>query len=348
MIAMHIEDWTPYCFIIRDLLYDGSWETMKKDAEGNTFLEPLIQQAQDLEKLAGESLPGSLFLPTGAVEIAHFFSHHQWEMSRLVLSKMDGLYELASAALEEENYEEARALAELLEGIKQENAYSEEIYGSLAVLKGDYAQGIQHLEKAIRLDPRFVPALSSLSLAYFNTQKYEKAIETSQHILENRPEDLLAYITIVDSYINLGLADQALETLRRMNQAIPSNVTGKIQLYRMLREHRRDAEADAVRKDILTIYPSQPHELEIFVTLLFETGNFEKAELEINDYLARNPHHTYLKILLIVPLIKKGFIQEARRIVEEFKEQKVWYYFGKKETLGSFMSESEQKGCGLL
>ncbi|HOX65990.1 MAG TPA: hypothetical protein PLB79_09245, partial [Thermotogota bacterium] len=60
---MHIEDWTPYCFIIRDLLYDGSWETMKKDAEGNTFLEPLIQQAQDLEKLAGESLPGSLFLP---------------------------------------------------------------------------------------------------------------------------------------------------------------------------------------------------------------------------------------------------------------------------------------------
>ena len=348
MIAVHLEDWTPYCFIIRDLLYEGSWEAMEKDAEQSSAAISLIQQAKGFEKQAGEPLSGSLFLPTGALEIAAFFSECRWEMTGLDRSKMDGLYDLASAALEEEDHEEARALAELLEEMKRENAFSEEIFGSLAVLKGDYTAGTRHLEKAVQLDPRFIPALSSLSLAYFNTHRYNNAIEICNRILESRSDDLLAFITIVDSYINLNQPEAALITLERLNQALPGNITGKIQLYRMLREHRRDAEADAIRKELLAIQPSQPNELEIFVTLLFEIGDFEKAEGEIKDYLTRNPHHTYLKILLIVPLIKKGFIQEARRIVEEFKEQKVWYYYGKKETLGSFMSESEQKGCGLL
>jgi len=348
MIAVHLEDWTPYCFIIRDLLYEGSWEAMEKDAEQSSAAVSLIQQAKGFEKQAGEPLSGSLFLPTGALEIAAFFAECQWDLTRLSQSKRDGLYELASAALEEEDHEEARALAELLEEMMRENAFSEEIYGSLAVLRGDYTAGILHLEKAIQLDSRFIPALSSLSLAYFNTRRYENAIDVCNRILESQSDDLLAYLTIVDSYINLNQSEQALTTLGRMNQAIPGNITGKIQLYRMLREHQRDAEADAIRKDLLAIQPSQPNELEIFVTLLFETGDFEKAEWEIKDYLTRNPHHTYLKILLIVPLIKKGYMQEAQRLVEEFKEQKVWYYYGKKETLGSFMSESEQKGCGLL
>ena len=35
---MHLEDWTPYCFIIRDLLYEGSWEAMEKDADVKPFL----------------------------------------------------------------------------------------------------------------------------------------------------------------------------------------------------------------------------------------------------------------------------------------------------------------------
>jgi len=344
---VHLEDWTPYCFIIRDLLYDGSWETMEKDAHRSLAAVSLIQRAKDFEKQAGESLSGSLFLPTGALEIAAFFTACQWEMTELNQSKMDGLYELASAALEEEEHEEARALAELLEEMKQENAFSEEIYGSLAVLRGDYTAGILHLERAIQLDPRFIPALSSLSLAYFNTRRYDNAIDICNRILQSQSGDLLAYLTIVDSYINLNQSEQALATLQRMNQAIPGNITGKIQLYRMLREQKHDVEADGIRSELLAMRPSQPNELEIFVTLMFETGDYEKAEWEIKEYLTQNPHHTYLKILLIVPLIKKGYIQEARRLVEEFKEQKVWYYYGKKETLGSFMSESEQKGCGL-
>jgi tetratricopeptide (TPR) repeat protein len=348
MIEMHFEDWAPYCFVIRDLLYEGNWTEMEKDAKQSDRLMLLIENAKKYETQIGAIIHGNLFLPTSVTELRSFFENCDVKLQNLTHMKLEGLYEMASVMIDGEEYEEANAVSALISEICGDNAFSEEITGSSFVLKGDYESGIPHLEKSVELDENFIPAFSSLSLSYYNTCRYDKAIKTCEKILQRHQEDLMAYITIVDSYIKMGQSSRAIGTLEKMNEAIPDNITGKIQLYRLLRETHRDEEANKIRTELLAISPSQPNELEILSLLLFETGQYFRAEQEIMRYLQNNPHHTYLKILFVIPYVKKGEFEKAKEIIDEFKKEKIWYFYGKQDLINSFLSESEKKGCGLL
>lgn len=157
----------------------------------------------------------------------------------------------------------------------------------------------------------------------------------------------MAYITIVDSYLNLSNVEDAIATLKELNEDFPDTITGKAQLYHLLMEQQREAEGSLLREELLKIKPVSSTELEILVRVLFELAEFDRAEREIQHYLEINPHHNCLKILLTIPYIKKGKEEIAQQILEEFKTQKVWYYYGKKEFLEKFLTQTEKERCGF-
>jgi hypothetical protein len=45
--------------------------------------------------------------------------------------------------------------------------------------------------------------------------------------------------------------------------------------------------------------------------------------------------------------MKKGQCDEAKRLLKEFENEQVWYFYGKKELFDEYLTEEERKQCGI-
>jgi hypothetical protein len=63
--------------------------------------------------------------------------------------------------------------------------------------------------------------------------------------------------------------------------------------------------------------------------------------------LEENPSAIDLKVLLIVPYMKLGEFEKARKLFEDIKQNDFWYAYSKKEIFDQFLTEREKELCGI-
>jgi len=342
-----LDIWTPYFFIIRDLFFDGRWDAFMCIVNDNRLMEEQIETCKKIEGLYPD-IKAELFYPTTPLEIRDFLNQYRIKPSDMKdLCSLDVLYDIANEALLDEDYDLTLDYAELILAIDDESAYAYDLKGTVLYDQGQTKKSIDYLEKAVELDNTLVEALSTLGQAYFNSHEYEKASDIWKRMIENNPDDVLAYFTLVDAFIHQKNYHAAIDAMKGFVQRFPKHLMGKINLVSLLQMVGEREQAEKYEKEIENTHPLNPTEMEIWARINLKKEKYEVVEKGIKEFMSKHGGPDFLKLWLVVPYIKNGKKEDAKQIVEEFKDSNMLFNYGKHEIFDPFLEESEIWECEL-
>jgi tetratricopeptide (TPR) repeat protein len=117
-------------------------------------------------------------------------------------------------AIQEEFKKEIARLQQLLKD-DPENVGLHFQLGNLYFRKGDQIQAMQQYNKAIQLDPKFVPALNNMALLTAANEEYYKALTIFFDVLKYTPDDAETHYNIACMYARLKRVDESIEWLQK-------------------------------------------------------------------------------------------------------------------------------------
>ncbi len=335
----------PFFFLIRDLLYEGTWEVFAADVNDKMHLER-IHKLQEIEDKTGK-ISGSLFLPISTSEIKSYFEELNLNPQKLKNATPEGFYELAQDEAESEEIDEALNLMDFVIETWPSYAKAYELKGTFLIEKGAQEEGIALLKKAIEIDPALAEAYSELGQAYYNLEDYDSAIEYWKKELEYTPYDKFAYFMIANAYRKQGKIGSAIEILRKFVSEDKKSILARYELMDLYNQAEEYELAKEYENQILKMTPYYPGDIEPWAKVLFKNERYDDVIRVVEDHIQKYPIDAHFKILLVVPYAKTGRYSEAREILNEFKDQRDWYYYGKKELFETNLSKEELDLCGI-
>ncbi|ONN28042.1 hypothetical protein XJ44_00400 [Thermosipho affectus] len=338
-----LTDETPFFIMLRDLFYGGDWYNMKKD-----FTE-FVNEIEDLEfiekniTILGEAFYGPIIWS----EIIAFLNKRNIHPDKFEHGTVDGLYELAIEYADKDLLGDAKNILEFALKIDKNFAPAYEFLGTILIEQGNFDEGIKFLNRAIEVDPWLVQAYSTLGEVYYNKGEYDKAIGYWLKEIEYSPNDIFTYFMIADAYTRSKNYEKAIEILNRLIEIDNDNVIAMYELSQIYREIGKEKEAEIVEQEILNSKPSDPNGMEIWAKIKMKYGKYEEIVKAIEPMIDESIESLHLKALLIVPYIKLGKTEKARKFYEELKQNDFWYLFGKKEIFDKYLTNKEKQLCGI-
>ncbi|APT71458.1 hypothetical protein BG95_00405 [Thermosipho sp. 1063] len=338
-----LTDETPFFIMLRDLFYGGDWYNMKKD-----FTE-FVNEIEDLEfiekniTILGEAFYGPIIWS----EIIAFLNKRNIHPDKFEHGTVDGLYELAIEYADKDLLGDAKNILEFALKIDKNFAPAYEFLGTILIEHGNFDEGIKFLNRAIEVDPWLVQAYSTLGEVYYNKGEYDKAIGYWLKEIEYSPNDIFTYFMIADAYTRSKNYEKAIEILNRLIEIDNDNVIAMYELSQIYREIGKEKEAEIVEQEILNSKPSDPNGMEIWAKIKMKYGKYEEIVKAIEPMIDESIESLHLKALLIVPYIKLGKTEKARKFYEELKQNDFWYLFGKKEIFDKYLTNKEKQLCGI-
>ena len=142
--------------------------------------------------------------------------------------------------------------------------------------KANLVQEIAQLEEALKRDPENLQALVSLGNAYFDTNQYNKAIETYQKALKIDPKNADVRTDMGIMYRSIKDYDAAVREFRQAAKDNPAHVNSRFNLAIVLQNDKKDIPAAVVAwEDFLRVAPTD------------ERAGMAKAQLEQLKSLAK-------------------------------------------------------------
>ncbi|MBT1248319.1 MULTISPECIES: tetratricopeptide repeat protein [unclassified Thermosipho (in: thermotogales)] len=338
-----LTDETPFFIMLRDLFYGGDWYNMKKD-----FTE-FVNEIEDLEfiekniTILGEAFYGPIIWS----EIIAFLNKKNIHPDKFEHGTVDGLYELAIEYADKDLLGDAKNILEFALKVDKNFAPAYEFLGTILIEQGNFDEGIKFLNRAIEVDPWLVQAYSTLGEVYYNKGEYDKAIGYWLKEIEYSPNDIFTYFMIADAYTRSKNYEKAIEILNRLIEIDNDNVIAMYELSQIYREIGKEKEAEIVEQEILNSKPSDPNGMEIWAKIKMKYGKYEEIVKAIEPMIDESIESLHLKALLIVPYIKLGKTEKAKKFYEELKQNDFWYLFGKKEIFDKYLTNKEKQLCGI-
>jgi len=341
-----IDDYDPFFFLVRDLLYDGAWEIFAADMHAHHDYLERIHKLKDLESEVGQ-ISGSFFLPISVDEMLEYFEELSLNPSELCHGVPDGFYELAQDKAENEGLDEAVKLLDVVIKTWPEYAKAYELKGSFLTEMGKLEKGIEFLKQAVKMDPTLVEAYAELGQAFYNLEDYEESIKYWEKELEYTLHDKFVYFMIADAYKKMGKVGSALETLKRFAEEDKKNILVRYELMQLYERLDDYDSAKEYENQILNMTPYYPGDIEPWAKVFFKNERYEDVIKVVEEHIHKYPIDDHFKLLLVVPYAKLGNYDKARKILKEFKNQKDWYFYGQKKLFENNLSKRELSLCGI-
>jgi cytochrome c-type biogenesis protein CcmH/NrfG len=123
--------------------------------------------------------------------------------------------------------------------------------------KADQAQEIAQLEEVVKRDPENLQALISLGNGYFDTNQYNKAIETYRKALKIDPKNADVRTDTGIMYRSIKDYDAAATEFRQAAKDNPAHVNSRFNLAIVLQNDKKDITAAiAAWEDFLRVAPT--------------------------------------------------------------------------------------------
>jgi tetratricopeptide (TPR) repeat protein len=142
---------------------------------------------------------------------------------------------------------------------------------------------IEHVKKAVEIDPDYLPALRNLGVAYLKTGQNEKAIAAFDEALKRDPHSALTYAASSAAYLGLQNYSGAETAARRALQIDSALEVCRYYLGVSLQlQHKNDAEALELLSKVAHDYPKAHLSA---AEILERTGHKDDAKGQLNAYL---------------------------------------------------------------
>ncbi len=337
---------TPLAVIIRDLFYEGDWEAMEEDLSRNETIMKEIRTCREIEEKVVQ-LGEEVYEPISYPELREWMKEVGIKPSDMQHISLNGLYDLALDYADRGAYDVAFEIINFMLDFDPHYAPAYELKGSLLIEQGKVEEGLVFLDKAIEIDPWLIEAYSSLGEGYYNLGDYEKAAYYWEKEIEKAPENKLTYFMLADAYEKLGEHQKAIDVLSRLLHRDPESILALYELKEMYEKIGNEEKAKEMEEKIASMEPKYSSDVEVWAKVLLKRGEYERVVEVLEKWLKDTKLNSHIKVLLVIPYIKLGRKDRARELLEEIKDNNVWYYYGKKELFGEFLSEEEMAECGI-
>ena len=341
-----IDPLVPFAIAVVDLIYDRDLAAAHEDLSG-TGLEKSLGTIGKLSENF-ECITPNLYAPIGPEEFSDYLNEAEVKLSMMKQGTFEGLHDRIMTLADRGEYDVAQRYLDIIYQEDVDKDIVAELKGTFYIEQGEIKRGIEWLKKALDENPSLVSAYSTLGQTYFNQGKYDEAIKCWEKELELVPNHIVTYFMLADAYSLAGEKEKAVEILQKLVDNDPNNLLAKYQLMELYEELKNIEKARELEKQILEAEPTYTNDIEIWARVQFKNGNYIRVKKIVEKAIDQSPGFEYLKILLVIPEIKLGNKESAKKIMREFLDEKVWYYYGKKELFEEFLTPEERKVCELV
>ena len=218
---------------------------------------------------------------------------------------------LISAYLGRKEYDKALAAIAVLEKKQPNNPLTHAARGTVYAAKNDTKSARMHLEKAVTLQPSYLPAariLAGLDIAEKNPAAARKRFDA---MLANDPKDEGALLSLADVLIATGgTAPEITATIERAIKGNPASSPARIALVKYLSQSGNAKGALTAAQAAVAAIPNEPRILDVLGLAQLAAGETSQAIETFNKLSSLQPDSP-------LPLMRLASAQYAAKQVDE-------------------------------
>jgi tetratricopeptide (TPR) repeat protein len=169
-------------------------------------------------------------------------------------------------------------------------------------------------------------ALRLRAAVHLNTKEWEAALENTEQLLSERPDDAEVLLLRANALVLAERAEEAEGVLRRIWETpsladTPAAARAGVSLVRLLDDHLEQPErAEAQLEDVLERFPTERAVLGFTARYFKQSERPERATELMRSAVAREPNDLGLRGTLAQHLVEQGEGEEAERLLVEATE----------------------------
>jgi len=344
--TISITETLPFSIAILDQIYDGDINLAIDDVKGSK-VEKDLKVIRTLTETFDNIVTPENYAPIEFEEFLEYLAETELSMKSFKRGTFSGFQDKILLIADRGDYDSAQQFLDLLMEANVDKASVCELKGTIFLESGDEEEGINWLQRALKIDPSLVTAYSFLGQTFYNRGEFDRAASCWEKEIALSPDHLVTYFMLTDAYINGGRMEEALNVLKSLSQRYPDSILTKVEMADLYERMGNIDMRDRVEQEVLGAKPVYINDIEPWAKIQFKHSRFDIVEEEAKRFLEEDPDRPELKMLLIVTHVKKGLCSEAKKLLEDFEDEQVWYYYGKKELFDEYLTEEERRQCGI-
>lgn len=225
---------------------------------------------------------------------------------------------VAMARLRQRKAEQALEAVARIEQKQPNNPLGPNLRGGVMMLKKDSAGARSSFEKAVALDPSYLPAVVNLSRLDLADKRNDQARARLDALVKLRPKDASAYLAQADVLNRTGAdATEVVKALEQGAQAASNAKPLQLALVKLLSAQKKYTEALAVAAQAQSSNPDDPAVLSALGALQMAAGKPELAISTINKLISVQPDDPGALIMLASAQSGSGNDAEADQTLQK-------------------------------
>lgn len=216
----------------------------------------------------------------------------------------------------QKQYDQAIEAAQALAKKEPKSPLPENLLSAAYLGKGDRAAARQHLDKAIKLDPKYAAARLNLARLDVSEGQTDAARAQYQRILKDHPGQLRALLELAVLADRAGQHDKAVKLVEQAADANPDALQPAVLLTRYYLARGDADKALAVSQGMAQKHPDEPAALAMRAAAQLATGDTANAINTYQHLSKLNPKAPGPYILLARAYMKAGDSEYARKSVQ--------------------------------
>jgi tetratricopeptide (TPR) repeat protein len=178
---------------------------------------------------------------------------------------------------------------------------------------GRWTEAESQMRNAIQVDPNRIELRKSLAMLYYSRQRSAEAEQVMVQAKKDLGDQGDNYRVLGEYYNNIGAADRALSEFAAISKHHPDDLRTREDYIRLLLSNNRMDEAKNLDDAILKAYPKDAGAQIIRGTILNAEGKSDQAAPTLEDALKDDPQNGYGHYQLGIALKNMGSAERARQ-----------------------------------
>jgi tetratricopeptide (TPR) repeat protein len=222
-------------------------------------------------------------------------------------------YEAANAYHRAGNFAAAEAEFKVILG----EAY--ERLGKIYAAQGNHQASVGAFESATAARPDSADSLVELSIAYFNTNQYDKGVEPLRRVIASDAQNSIAHHMLGKTYFMMGEFEQATRELEEALRLAPDDYDAEYTLGLCFLKRKDVAEARKLYERMAERLGNRPALRVLIGRAYRETGFLAESIEEFKKAIALDPHFPRVHYYLGLTYLYKDGAARIPDAMEEFK-----------------------------
>lgn len=207
---------------------------------------------------------------------------------------------LIASTMQQKQFDKALKAIANLEKKNPDSPVAHKLRGDALVLKGDIAGARMSLEKALSINPTYLPAVSSLARIDLSEKRPDQARQRFETVLSNDSKNVHAMLAIAELRTHEGAnVDEIVGLIGKAITAAPSEPTPRLALIGVHLRAKDNKKALAAVQEAMSAAPDRPEIVDIAGRVFQLTG-------DTNQALA-----TYGKLATLLPTAPHPYLRMA-------------------------------------